>query len=96
MENNRADIGIWHLDQNTPKRYSFAKLRYEKMLEDWIEGDPTLISADMAIVGRQVHLDSGQLDLLGIDKLGNWAVIELKREKVRRHTVAQALDYAGC
>jgi hypothetical protein len=73
-----------------------AQLQYEKHLETWIERDPTLISADIHLVGTQVVLDTGPLDVLGIDNLGRWAVIELKKAKLRRLTVAQALDYAGC
>jgi hypothetical protein len=96
LEQARADIGIWRLVENTPQRYVPASLEYEKYLEDWIERDLTLISADMQLVGRQVSLDTGFLDILGIDNLGRWAVIELKKAGVRRETVAQALDYAGC
>ncbi len=95
-EHDRADIGIWRLAGNTPQRYMPDVLQYEKYLEDWIERDPTLISAEMQIVGRQVSLDTGFLDLLAIDNLGRWAVIELKKRDVRRDTVAQAFDYAGC
>jgi hypothetical protein len=95
-EQDRADVGIWRLVGTTPQRYKPAALEYEKYLEDWIENDPTLVSPDMQLVGRQVSLDTGFLDILGIDNLGRWAVIELKKQGVRRDTVAQALDYAGC
>lgn len=96
MEQDHADIGIWRLDGSTPQRYTRAELDYEEKLENWIASDPTLISPDMHFIGRQVHLDAGYLDILGIDTLGRWAVIELKKKGVRRDTVAQALDYAAC
>lgn len=95
-EHNRADVAIWRLVDNTPQRYRPASLKYEKYLEDWIERDPSLVSPDLHLVGRQIKLDTGYLDILGIDTLGRWAAIELKKTGVRRHTVAQALDYAGC
>lgn len=96
QEQNRADVGIWRLVGNVPQRYMPATLEYEKHLEDWIEHDPTLVSPDLQLIGRQVRLDTGFLDILGIDNLGRWAAIQLKRRGVRRDTVAQALDYAGC
>ena len=95
-DQTNPDISMWRLVNGVPQRYLPASIDFEKNLEDWIDYDPTLIMADLAIVGRQVSLDSGYLDLLGIDNLGRWAVIELKKAGVRRETVAQALDYAGC
>lgn len=96
MADNMPDIGIWHLVEGYPQRYLTTKLQYEKSLEDWIENDPSLIASEMRIVGRQVYLDTGRLDLLGLTQAGQWAVIEIKRDKVNRKTVSQALDYAGC
>ena len=49
----------------------------------------------MAIIGRQVQTRSGPLDLLGIDKSGNVVVVELKRNRLPREVLAQAIDYAS-
>jgi hypothetical protein len=69
----------------------------EKELESWIEQDPSLVNPDLLIVGRQLHVEAGILDLLALDRLGNyWAVIEIKRGNVRRETITQAIDYAAC
>lgn len=38
---------------------------------------------------------SGTIDLLGIDKSGNLIVIEIKRDKLPREVIAQAIDYAS-
>ena len=38
---------------------------------------------------------NGYLDLLGVDSEGRLVVFELKREKLRREAVAQAVDYAS-
>ncbi|MCC9079053.1 endonuclease NucS [Litorilinea aerophila] len=64
-------------------------------LEEWIVSNPAIIGAGIAIIGRQVPTKSGPLDLLGIDKHGNTIVIELKRDKLPRDVLAQAVDYAS-
>jgi hypothetical protein len=91
-----AEIGIWNVTNDRPSRYLLGSVEYEKQLEEWIERNPGLIRSDLLIVGRQMRVESGVLDLLGIDKLGRWAVVEIKRGNVRRKTVMQALDYAAC
>jgi len=64
-------------------------------IEEWISSNPSIIGHDIAIIGRQVHTQSGPLDLLGIDKDGNIIIIELKRDKLPREALAQAVDYAS-
>ena len=64
-------------------------------LEQWIASNPETVGSDIAIIGRQVICKSGPLDLLGIDKQGNLVVIELKRDRVAREALAQAMDYAS-
>jgi hypothetical protein len=64
-------------------------------LEPWIESNPSIIGQDIAIIGRQVMSKSGPIDLLGIDKSGNLVIIEIKRDKLPREALAQAIDYAS-
>jgi len=66
-----------------------------KHLEPWLESNPELIGADIVIIGRQIQTNSGPIDLLGIDKAGNTVIIELKRDKLPRESLAQAIDYAS-
>ena len=47
----------------------------------------------LTLVGRQVPVETGYADLLGIDEDGRLVVFELKREKLTRKAVAQILDY---
>ncbi len=47
------------------------------------------------IIGEQVSTKSGIIDLLGIDKSGNLIIIELKRDKLPRDVLSQAIDYAS-
>jgi hypothetical protein len=54
-----------------------------------------MIADDLVLIGRQVQTSyNSYLDLLGIDLDGNLAIIELKRDKTLRDTIAQGIDYA--
>ncbi|MFH1595447.1 MAG: endonuclease NucS domain-containing protein, partial [Pseudomonadota bacterium] len=64
-------------------------------LENWIESNPSIIGHGLAIIGRQVQTISGPLDLLGIDHSGSTVIVELKRDKLPREALAQAIDYAS-
>ena len=70
----------------------------ESVLEDWLEVNHNGILDDgpLLIIGRQVPTDLGKwIDLLGVDREGNVAVVELKRDRTPRDVVAQALEYAA-
>lgn len=64
-------------------------------LEPWIASHPAIIGDDIVIIGRQVMSKSGPIDLLGIDRSGNLVIIEIKRDKLPREALAQAIDYAS-
>lgn len=89
-------IGLWQITNAGPSRLSPGAVGLERDLEQWIEQDPSLLEQGLVIVGRQLMLDAGRLDLLALDPQGRWVLIELKRERLRRETVAQAVDYASC
>lgn len=89
-------IGLWHVTDDGPQRLKSSGVGLEKHLEGWIEDDPDLLQEGLKIVGRQVGVEAGRLDLLAIDVQGRWAVIEIKAGPIYRETVAQALDYASC
>lgn len=90
-----ADVGAWSIDGDAPRRVPRAGVGLESHLEDWIARDASLLADGLTIVGRQVHLDGGPLDLLAVDWRDRWVVIELKRERLYRGALAQALDYAS-
>ncbi|MYE45953.1 MAG: DUF91 domain-containing protein [Chloroflexi bacterium] len=91
-----ADLGVWTVDGDAPQSVPrSAQVELEDHLEGWIAAEPTLLSGDLEIVGRQVKLDSGKLDLLAIDWQDRWVVIELKRARLYRDAITQALDYAA-
>ncbi|RYE36881.1 MAG: DUF91 domain-containing protein [Sphingobacteriaceae bacterium] len=64
-------------------------------LEVWIKSNPEILGSDIAIIGEQIQTKSGPLDFLGIDENGNIVIIELKRDKLAREVLAQAIDYAS-
>lgn len=70
----------------------------EALLEDWLENNPDDIveSGHLLVIGRQVTTNLGSfIDLLAIDRQGDVVVIELKRDRTPRETIAQALEYAS-
>jgi hypothetical protein len=70
----------------------------EEVLETWIENNPEKILEDgkLLIIGRQVATDlGGYIDLLGVDREGSVVVLELKRDRTPRETLAQAMEYAA-
>ena len=92
-----AQIGLWSVTAaRTPERIRRSRVALEADLEGWAESDPSVLADGLTIVGRQVRVDAGFIDLLGIDIQGRWVVIELKRSRLHREAIAQALDYAAC
>jgi hypothetical protein len=64
-------------------------------LEQWIKSNPLILGEDIEIIGEQVQTSSGPMDFLGIDTNGNTVIVELKRNKLPREALAQAIDYAS-
>jgi RecB family endonuclease NucS len=80
------------------KKIPFDISHEEKLLEDWIENNPASLLDDQALlpIGRQVLTNLGSyIDLLCLDREGNAVVVELKRDRTPRDTLAQALEYAS-
>src|SRR5690242_4937243 len=89
-------IGLWGVGEAGPEKLSTGTIDPERRLEEWIERDPGLLDSGLVVVGRQMRLDAGPLDLLAIDPQGRWVIVEIKRGAVRRDAIAQVLDYASC
>lgn len=93
-----TEIGVWEIIDEKLK-YVDTSLAdsgdMEKDLEKWIKEYPIVLGQDLLIIGEQTQTKSGPLDLLGIDKSGNLIIIELKREKIPREALAQAIDYVS-
>jgi len=70
----------------------------ESVLENWLESNPDGIVEDgkLLMIGRQVTTNLGTfIDLLALDRQGNVVVLELKRDRTPRDTLAQALEYSS-
>ena len=97
-------LAAWSIDgqhaegaaqQSEPKKVGRSYIELERHLEDWIVNDVTLIAEGLTLVGRQISVDDGRLDLLAIDSQDRWVVIEIKPGELDSGTLAQALYYAS-
>ncbi|MCY3591071.1 MAG: endonuclease NucS [Acidobacteria bacterium] len=78
-----------------PRRIERSQIDLEKHLEDWIVNDVSLIGQGLTLVGRQVTIDDGRLDLLAVDLQDRWVVIEVKPGLLDSGALNQALYYAS-
>lgn len=90
-------LGIWRIDEAsaTPQTVTRSHVGLEKNLEDWIANDVTLIGEGLRIVGRQIRIDNGILDLLALDSQDRWVVIEVKPGMLVPDALTQALGYTA-
>ena len=91
-----AQVGIWSVGDDLPVRVERSSVGLEAELEDWVAGQPSLLSEGLQVVGRQLHVDAGYIDLLCLDATGRWVIVELKRSRLYREAITQAIDYASC
>ena len=87
--------GVWKVGQK-PVALTKSSLKDERLLEDMIEANPSILAEEWMIIGRQVQTRyGGFIDLLAIAPDASLVVIELKRQKTPREVVAQAIDYGS-
>ena len=89
-------VGVWQISEHYPAKLKPSRIDLEKDLETWIEHNPGILREGLTIVGRQVKVEGGYLDLLALDSQGRWVVIEIKSGLLRREVLAQVWDYASC
>jgi hypothetical protein len=88
-------LAAWRIGGDGPERLPIGAVDLEKSLESWIANDPGMIDAGLMVIQRQMHVEGGILDLLCVDPQGSPTVVEIKRGKLIRETIAQAIDYAA-
>ncbi len=77
-----------------PTPLSLGKLASEQALEDMIVREPSILSNEWMLIGRQEQTGlGGRIDLLAIAPDASLVLIELKRGRSPRDLIAQALDY---
>ena len=80
------------------KEQGFKEENKDIDLEILLENNPEYFfeNSKILIIGRQVTTNLNTfIDLIGVDQLGNTVVIELKRDKTPRETLAQLIEYAS-
>lgn len=76
-------------------------IEFEHYLESWLENNPWILlqGEDVLWIGKRASATFGDStifpDLLGVDSAGNLVIVELKRNRTPRDTVAQILEYAA-
>ena len=86
---------LWKIGKS-PERLLASRLDSEKQLEEMIVAEPSILSRDWMLIGRQERTSYGKiLDLLAVAPDGSLVLIELKRDQTPWDVVAQALDYAS-
>lgn len=92
-------IKAWQIDGDSLTDVSSSLAEHNRLeaehLESWIEDNPELVADDLVIIGNQVSTDSGPMDFLAVDRSGDLIVVELKRGRLPRKVLAQAIDYAS-
>ncbi len=93
----KTNIGIWEIDREARKPVQLPPTNQltEKILEDILAVNPGMLMRRLTLVGRQVQIETGRIDLLGIDDKGRLTVFELKSERLTRNDVAQVLHYGS-
>ncbi|MBN9626302.1 MAG: hypothetical protein ABS38_06840 [Acidovorax sp. SCN 68-22] len=90
-----VELGVWRVDHGL-QAVLHQPMANEKKLEDLIEANIAVVAPHLMVIGRQVQTSYGKyVDLLAIDRAGNLAIIELKRDMTPRDVVAQVLDYGS-
>ena len=99
-----AKLAMWSVEEGSgdngtdlaePKVVGRSSIGLEKWLEEWIVKDVSLIGEGLTLVGRQVVIDNGRLDLLAIDSQNRLVVVEVKEGMLCSGALHQALGYAA-
>ncbi len=86
---------LWSLTGKA-RPLSPTRLQSERLLEDLIVENPSILNPSWMIIGRQVVTDfRGVIDILALQPDGSPVLIELKREKTPRDVTSQLIDYAA-
>ena len=85
-------LRAWRVEDGRPVRAGSLAIGLEKHLEGWIEADPSLVADGLQMVGRQVTLSGGRLDLgigfgWNVEEMADHGVAFKERRAVVREKV---------
>ncbi|WP_049906457.1 hypothetical protein [Halorubrum tebenquichense] len=67
-------------DRKGTTQYERIAIDQEETLENWLHRNPELLlDEQVLLIGRQVRLNTGVADLVGLDRWGNVLVVEIKK-----------------
>ena len=91
------DFKLWTIEGTQATAVQDARQTdSEKLLEDILVENPSLLMEGLILVGRQTPTQGGEaLDLLSVDGDGRLVVFELKRGRLTRDAVTQVIDYTS-
>jgi hypothetical protein len=92
----RVDLKTKSLIALKPTGFSEQSLKERFDIQEWIEKTPEILGEELLVIGKEVILPSGKrLDLLCVDRHGQIAVVELKRDDSGSTVEWQAIKYAS-
>lgn len=86
---------LYRIEGTALVRAPRSQLANESLIESWVQQNPSLVGINGVVIGRQIVIPQGRIDLLAMDKDGSLILVELKRDRTPREIVAQILDYAS-
>lgn len=91
-----VEVGLWRVEGGSAVAVAEGTLPSERLLEDVLEQDISILDGGLFVIGRQFRTPNGKrLDVLAIAGDASLTVIELKRGRTEREVVTQALDYGS-
>ena len=67
----------------------------ERDVEDYLAKNPSLIADGLKLLGQQLEVKSGRIDLLFGTMCGNLVVVEVKLGRIGREAMRQVQDYVS-
>ena len=89
------ELSAWRINDGLHKM-EFIPLDLESRLKEILVENISIADPNLMVIGREVPTTyDSRVDILAINRDGNLAILELKRDKTPRDIVAQALDYGS-
>lgn len=91
LKSNDTILGL----NSSDNFHDYSTFEREFEMEDYIAERLELLEPGMQLVGRQVRLEVGIIDILAMDRCGDLVVIELKNDVASDKVIGQITRYMG-